>query len=112
MGYVHRDIKPENILLDYKKDIYLSDFGFTINKSDPDFLKFTRVGTNEYYPQEMLLNRHYDERADIWCLGILLCELLSGKTPFIDSSPEETTRRIKQLDFTSINNPNNLTNLS
>lgn len=82
LGLVHRDIKPENILLDETLNVYLADFGFAINKNDKDFLKYSVVGTLDYYPIEMVRKERYDEKVDIWCIGILMYELLFGIAPF------------------------------
>lgn len=60
----------------------LCDFGFAIKKDDPDFGQFRTVGTQEYYPIEMLVkdssgrSKGYDESVDIWCTGVLLYELI------------------------------------
>lgn len=88
MGIVHRDLKPENILLSNDlKTIYISDFGFALEKTDPLFKRYNRVGTPEFYPYEMLVSKpngyiEYDEKIDIWCMGVILFEMLYGVTPF------------------------------
>ena len=78
---VHRDIKPENILLDENNNAYLIDFGWSnyiINYRRRNSI----CGTPIYYPPEMLNDEGHDERADIWCIGILLFELTTGTLPF------------------------------
>ena len=85
LGIVHRDIKPENIMFS-DKDIYsevkLIDFGLS-NKFDTTHLKRlkTFVGTPLYLPPEVI-DGEYDEKCDIWSLGVLLYSLLCGYPPF------------------------------
>ena len=79
---IHRDIKPENILLDNNYKAYLTDFGWS-NYMPNSFVKRTTVcGTPLYLPPEMIAKFGHDETADIWCIGILLFELVTGTTPF------------------------------
>ena len=78
---VHRDIKPENILWDKKLNFKLSDFGFSAGYTEKNGRK-TMCGTTEYLAPEIIENRFQDDKVDIWCLGILLYELLHKKTPF------------------------------
>ena len=82
MGIVHRDLKPENILIDHNGDAFLSDFGFSLYKDDPK-LKTSVVGTTSFYPVEMVTKRiPYDEKIDVWSLGVTLFELLTDHLPF------------------------------
>lgn len=79
---IHRDIKPENILLDKNGRVKLTDFGWSnyyTNEKEP---RTTVCGTPEYLPPEMVEQRAHDTSADIWCLGVLLYEMLVGHTPF------------------------------
>ena len=76
---IHRDIKPENILLDSKGHIKVTDFGWA-NYLAPT--RNTTCGTLEYLPPEIIEERNHDLSLDIWCLGILLYEMLCGTTPF------------------------------
>jgi len=78
---IHRDIKPENILIDRVGRIKLTDFGWS-NYSNEANLRQTLCGTMEYLPPEMVAQTGHDTSADIWCLGVLLFEMLAGYTPF------------------------------
>ena len=76
---MHRDIKPQNILIEHGV-LKLSDFGWSIYS--PMYKRQTFCGTVDYVPPEIVEGASYDERVDIWALGILLYELASGKAPF------------------------------
>src|SRR5216683_4123545 len=83
-GIIHRDIKPVNVLLDRTKRPILSDFG--IAKVLASTKELTRpgagVGTPEYMSPEQCKGENVDGRADIYALGIMLFECLTGRTPF------------------------------
>ena len=76
---MHRDIKPENILIDKNDRVFLSDFGIAtyINNNRKTF-----CGSDDYMAPEIIQGKEYNEKVDIWSLGILIYELLSGKVPF------------------------------
>lgn len=78
---MHRDIKPENILISSNGQIKLCDFGFSAFLSK-DVPRLTLCGTQEYLAPEVLSNKNQTEKVDIWCLGILLYEMLHKHTPF------------------------------
>nr|POE58998.1 serine/threonine-protein kinase ark1 [Quercus suber] len=92
---IHRDIKPENILVGLNGEIKISDFGWSVHA--PGNRRTTYCGTLDYLPPEMIVprspGRSYDEKVDLWALGVLMFELLVGEAPFEDS-PVMTTRRI------------------
>ena len=79
---IHRDIKPENILLTKDNQVKLTDFGWSNYYSSDQQPRTTVCGTPEYLPPEMVENKSHDTSADIWCLGVLLYEMLVGHTPF------------------------------
>ncbi len=83
-NFIHRDIKPENILLNDKNIIKLCDFGWCV-KLENNEKKNTICGTYEYMSPELIKNENYDFNVDIWALGILLYEMLHGKSPFKNS---------------------------
>lgn len=80
---VYRDLKPENILLDATGHTKLADFGFAkvVNNTTASF-----CGTPDYIAVEIVGNKPYTKAVDWWSLGVLIFELLSGKTPFGDEN--------------------------
>ena len=78
---IHRDIKPENILLDDKGRCKLADFGWA-NFDNGVKIRETYCGTPEYLAPEMINHCGHDKSVDIWAIGILLFEMLTGRTPF------------------------------
>ncbi|MEO7019513.1 MAG: serine/threonine-protein kinase [Ktedonobacteraceae bacterium] len=84
-GIIHRDIKPVNVLMDQGTRPILSDFG--IAKVLEGTKELTRpgagVGTPEYMSPEQCKGEHVDGRADIYALGVMLFECLTGRTPFV-----------------------------
>src|SRR5947199_2079748 len=84
-GIIHRDIKPVNVLLDRSGRAILSDFGIAKVMASTN-LDLTRpgagVGTPEYMSPEQCQGGAVDQRADIYALGVMLFEALTGRTPF------------------------------
>ena len=80
---IHRDIKPENILIDNNDNALLSDYGISTQCKEGEKRK-TYCGTDEYLAPEVIRGEPYDEKIDIWAIGILIYECFSssGKTPF------------------------------
>ncbi len=82
-GIIHRDLKPSNILFDNHGNAYLTDFGLAKALANPDLTKPGHlVGTPAYVPPEALRGESIDHRADIYSLGILTYEILTGRVPF------------------------------
>jgi serine/threonine protein kinase len=84
-GIVHRDLKPENIMVGDEDRIKLIDFGIAA-KSGARRLTFTNLtqvmGTAEYISPEQVKGKRGDARSDLYALGVMLYEMLTGKTPF------------------------------
>jgi serine/threonine protein kinase/tetratricopeptide (TPR) repeat protein len=85
-GIVHRDIKPENILIDKEGKPYIVDFGIATIESFSTTLTNTTKGTLAYMSPEQIQAAQVDYRTDIFSLGIVIYELLSGKRPFSGDS--------------------------
>ncbi|MHB0960343.1 MAG: WD40 repeat domain-containing serine/threonine protein kinase [Pirellulaceae bacterium] len=83
-GLVHRDLKPGNILLDNRGMPYVADFGLAVHESVQQDYAGEISGTPPYMSPEQVrgLTHRMDGRTDIWSLGILLYELLTGRRPF------------------------------
>ena len=79
---MHRDLKPENVLIDKELNntLKIIDFGTSIMRKENESLTNTH-GTSYYIAPEVL-NQTYDERCDVWSIGVLMYILLSGQPPF------------------------------
>ncbi|EGR32411.1 protein kinase domain protein, partial [Ichthyophthirius multifiliis] len=100
---IHRDLKPENLLVDSKGDIKLCDFGWSAEQRN-SVIRNTFCGTVDYMAPEMIENVPHDHRIDIWCLGILLYELIHGYAPFSGDTDNAKLNNIKnnqQIKFSS-----------
>jgi serine/threonine protein kinase len=97
----HRDLKPENLLLLSDHDdsqVKLADFGFAKKVYEPNSLT-TQCGTPGYVAPEILEGTAYDERADMWSVGVILYILLGGYPPFIESTQRDLFRKIRKGDY-------------
>jgi serine/threonine protein kinase len=94
---IHRDIKPENLLIGKDGEIKIADFGWSIHA--PTSRRNTMCGTLDYLPPEMIDGAEHDEHVDVWTLGILLYEMLSGDPPFEAQGQMATYRRIRAIDL-------------
>lgn len=89
---VYRDLKPENIVLDALGHVRLVDFGFARHLENGRCKSF--CGSPFYIAPEMLSNSRYGKSVDIWALGVLLYELLTGAPPFSGNTANEVYRKI------------------
>jgi len=93
---IHRDIKPENILLDDKNSTKLCDFGWS-NFFNPNRIRKTYCGTPDYLSPEMIAQEGHDQRLDIWNLGVLLFEMLTGQPPFSGDNQRDLFENILKV---------------
>ncbi|KAI8977950.1 kinase-like domain-containing protein [Pilobolus umbonatus] len=97
---IHRDIKPENLMLGLKKEVKIGDFGWAVRTGKLDNRRSTLCGTLDYLPPEMVEGREHNESVDLWCMGVLLYEMICGKPPFEDEDGYQATyQRIINVDF-------------
>jgi serine/threonine-protein kinase len=89
-GVVHRDLKPENIMIDAEDRIKLIDFGIA-GKAGARRLTFGKLsqiaGTPDYISPEQVKGKRGDGRSDIYSLGVILYEMVTGETPFAGTNP-------------------------
>lgn len=91
-GVVHRDLKPENIKVDDQDNIKLIDFGIASDSAARrlTYANFTAtLGTPNYISPEQVKGKRGDGRSDIYSVGVILYEMLTGKQPFSGNSPLE-----------------------
>jgi calcium/calmodulin-dependent protein kinase I len=97
----HRDLKPENLLLLSKDDdsaVKIADFGFAKKVHEENSLT-TQCGTPGYVAPEILEGTPYDQRADMWSVGVILYILLGGYPPFIESTQRDLFRKIRRGEY-------------
>jgi len=89
-GVAHRDMKPENVMVDSEDNIKLIDFGIA-SKSGARRLTFAKLsqvmGTPDYIAPEQVKGKRGDGRSDLYALGVILYEMLTGKLPFQGPNP-------------------------
>uniref|UniRef100_A0A8D2J1A8 non-specific serine/threonine protein kinase n=1 Tax=Varanus komodoensis TaxID=61221 RepID=A0A8D2J1A8_VARKO len=98
---VHLDLKPENILVDKslaKATIRLADFGDAVQLNTTYYIH-QLLGNPEFAAPEIILGNPVSLTSDVWSIGVLTYVLLSGVSPFLDESVEETCLNICRLDF-------------
>ena len=81
-GIVHRDVKPSNVLLTENGTVKVLDFGIARSAESDLTRTGATLGTAAYMSPEQTLGERVDARADVWALGIVLVEMLTGKRPF------------------------------
>ena len=104
-GIVHRDLKPSNILIDRKGSPRVADFGLAVQPAEETRLTRTGevVGSPSYMPPEQAISGNHDVQpsADIYSLGAVLYELLTGRPPFLASSAIETVIQVRNQEVVS-----------
>ena len=98
MNILHRDLKPQNLLVNENLNLKISDFGLakqyqtnTIDKT----LKQTFCGSPIYMAPEILNNNDYDSKSDIWSIGVIIYELITGRSPYKVTSLKQLINNAK-----------------
>ena len=119
-GLIHRDIKPGNLMLTQKGSVKVTDFGIALAEGTGERLTGTGgiIGTPGYLSPEACLGEPLDARTDIFALGVVFYEMLTGRLPFDDKSPYALMAAVVQAqipDVTLLNSevdPNTLSILT
>lgn len=85
---IHRDIKPSNVLMTHRGEFKLCDFGVSRELTNSVALADTFVGTSTYMSPERIQGNLYSIKSDVWSMGLMLFELASGLSPWLDLEPE------------------------
>ena len=93
---IHRNIKPENILINNEMKAKLTDFGWS-NYLDTFSKRTTMCGTPVYLAPELVNNTGHDHRVDIWCIGVLMFELLTGHPPWMGEDVQTLKYNISRM---------------
>ena len=97
---IHQDIKPENIFISNQGEVKLGDLGFSVSLAD----KEKQVqGTPAYLPPEVILESEMDFRGDLYALGLVAFEMLTGDNPFAADDMQTIFNRIVNLQPRSVN---------
>ncbi|KAM3134690.1 hypothetical protein pb186bvf_013165 [Paramecium bursaria] len=98
MGIIYRDLKPENILMDDQGYVALTDYGLAKFLSKGQVAQ-SIVGTPEYLAPEVITQVGHNHVADWWCLGILIYEMICGRTPFFSENRNAMFRNIVETEL-------------
>jgi len=93
---IHRDLKTDNVLLADDGTVKICDFGYSVKSKK---LQTYRSGTADYMCPQMINKESYDNKCDIWCIGILMYEMICGKAPFVERTYLKTFERIRTCDL-------------
>jgi serine/threonine-protein kinase len=95
-GIIHRDIKPANIMVSMQGDVKLMDFGIARHERFGDLTETgTGLGTPSYMSPEQILGDKLDFRSDIFSVGIVLYQMLTGRKPFVEDESRTVMQKIR-----------------
>ncbi len=95
-GIIHRDIKPANIMVSMQGDVKLMDFGIARHERFADLTETgTGLGTPSYMSPEQILGDKLDFRSDIFSVGIVLYQMLTGRKPFVEDESRTVMQKIR-----------------
>jgi len=105
MHRVHRDIKSDNILLGSDGSVKIADFGYAAQLTKSKQKRNTIVGTPYWMAPELIRGQNYDQKVDVWSLGIMIMEMAEGEPPYMEFPPLRALFLITTKGIPPLNNP-------
>lgn len=103
-GVIHRDLKPANIFIK-NNEIKIADFGFAMKQLECKKYSSYNVGSPVYMPPEALNQNKYSFKSDIWALGVIFYEMLTGKTPWRAKTEKQLAKLLTSVPIRKLMPP-------